>query len=98
MKIIAQTENIVKNCLALAGGAWASAVWALGDKEGLPRVKGVNLQTPVTEIAQTLYSLHTLMLAICGVIFVGVFGVMFYSIFAHRKSKGRAPAHFHENM
>src|SRR5260363_114317 len=45
-----------------------------------------------------LIQLAHLMLAICGVIFVGVFGVMFYSIFAHRKSKGRAPAHFHENM
>ncbi|CCD28760.1 Cytochrome c oxidase, subunit II (Cytochrome aa3 subunit 2) [Candidatus Glomeribacter gigasporarum BEG34] len=98
MKIIAQTRNILKNGLALAGGAWANAVWALEDKEGLPPVNGMNFQTPVTEIAQTLYSLHTLMLAICGVIFVGVFGVMFYSIFAHRKSKGRAPAHFHENM
>jgi cytochrome c oxidase subunit 2 len=31
------------------------------------------------------------------VIFVGVFGVMFYSIFAHRKSKGFKAANFHES-
>ncbi len=98
MKIIARTQNILKNLLTLAGGALASPVWALEDTQGLPPVNGMNFQTPVTEIAATLYSLHHLMLAICGVIFAGVFGVMFYSIFAHRKSKGRAPAHFHESM
>jgi len=31
------------------------------------------------------------------VIFLGVFGVMFYSIFKHRKSKGHKPANFHES-
>jgi cytochrome c oxidase subunit 2 len=30
-------------------------------------------------------------------IFIGVFGVMFYSIFAHRKSKGHKAANFHES-
>ena len=30
-------------------------------------------------------------------IFVGVFGVMFYSIFAHRKSSGHKAANFHES-
>ncbi|KCV28445.1 hypothetical protein L489_5291 [Bordetella bronchiseptica 00-P-2730] len=34
--------------------------------------------------------LHWMMLAICIVIFIGVFGVMFYSIWAHRKSRGHA--------
>jgi cytochrome c oxidase subunit 2 len=38
-----------------------------------------------------------MMLILCTVIFVGVFGVMFYSIFAHRKSKGYKAAHFHES-
>jgi cytochrome c oxidase subunit 2 len=37
------------------------------------------------------------MLILCTVIFVGVFGVMFYSVFAHRKSKGHKAAHFHES-
>ena len=30
-------------------------------------------------------------------IFIAVFGVMFYSIFKHRKSKGRKRANFHES-
>ena len=37
------------------------------------------------------------MLIICMVIFVGVFGVMFYSIFKHRKSMGHKAANFHES-
>ena len=37
------------------------------------------------------------MLVICLVIFIGVFGVMFYSILKHRKSKGYKPANFHES-
>ena len=39
-----------------------------------------------------------MMLIICTVIFVAVFGVMFYSIFKHRKSKGARPASFHESI
>lgn len=56
-----------------------------------------NLKEPVTQIAREIYDLHTLMLVICLVIFVAVFGVMFYSIFAHRKSKGAKSASFHES-
>jgi cytochrome c oxidase subunit 2 len=51
----------------------------------------INFQPPVTKIAEELYDLHTMMLILCTVIFVGVFGVMFYSIFAHRKSKATRP-------
>ena len=57
----------------------------------------VNLQPPVTKIAEQIYDMHTLMLVICLLIFIGVFGVMFYAIYAHRKSKGAIPAQFHEN-
>ncbi|MBK6972130.1 MAG: cytochrome c oxidase subunit II [Sterolibacteriaceae bacterium] len=56
-----------------------------------------NLQTPVTQIAQQVYDLHTIMMVVCLVIFVAVFGVMFYSIYAHRKSKGAVAAQWHEN-
>jgi cytochrome c oxidase subunit 2 len=55
------------------------------------------LQPPVTPIATQIYDLHTYIMWICAAIFVGVFAVMFYSIFAHRKSKGHQAAHFHEN-
>ena len=56
-----------------------------------------NLQTPVTSVAGQINDMHTLMLVICLVIFVGVFGVMFWAVFHHRKSKGAVAAHFHEN-
>jgi cytochrome c oxidase subunit 2 len=56
-----------------------------------------NLQTPVTPVAREIYDLHLLMLWICALIFVGVFSVMFYSIYAHRKSVGHKALQFHEN-
>ncbi len=56
-----------------------------------------NLPPPVTPIAREIYDLHLLMLGICAVIFVGVFSVMFYSIYAHRKSVGHKAVQFHEN-
>jgi cytochrome c oxidase subunit 2 len=56
-----------------------------------------NLQTPVTGIATDIYSLHSFLLWVCLAIFVAVFAVMFYSIYAHRKSKGFKPADFHES-
>ena len=56
-----------------------------------------NLQAPVTRIAEQIYDMHTLMLLICLIIFIGVFGVMFWAVFHHRKSKGAVAAHFHEN-
>lgn len=58
---------------------------------------GLNFQKPVTPIAHTLLELHNLILIICVVIFIVVFGFMFYSIFAHRKSRGHKAAQFHEN-
>lgn len=58
---------------------------------------GLNFQRPVTAIAKDVYELHMLILWICVVIGVVVFGVMFYSIFAHRKSRGHKAAKFHES-
>ncbi|AMV41373.1 cytochrome C oxidase [Paraburkholderia caribensis] len=83
--------------LASSGLLFAGAAHAIGDSPGGPRVNEINLQPPVTRIAEELYSLHTFMLILCTVIFIGVFGVMFYSMFAHRKSKGHKAAHFHES-
>lgn len=72
--------------------------WAVKDSPGGPAVKQLNLQTPVTQIAEQIYSIHNLMLYICLAIFVAVFGVMFYSILKHRKSLGHKPATFHESV
>jgi cytochrome c oxidase subunit II len=57
----------------------------------------MNLQTPNSAVAEQMFGLHTLITVICVVIFVLVFGVMFYSLYAHRKSKGHKAANFHEN-
>lgn len=58
---------------------------------------GRNLQPPMTESAHRAYDLHTWMLTLILVIFVGVFAVVGYSIFAHRRSRGREPAQFRDN-
>jgi len=57
----------------------------------------LGLQDPETPIARQIYSLHSLILWICVVIFVAVFGMMFYAIFKHRKSVGHKAAQFHES-
>lgn len=71
--------------------------WAVVDSQGGPAVLQLNFQPPVTQIAEQIYDLHTLMLIICLVIFVAVFGVMFYSMLKHRKSLGHKSASFHES-
>ncbi len=90
-------KRALSGVLACSGLLFAGAALAVGDSPGGPAVNEINLQTPVTKIAEELFSLHMMMLLLCTVIFVGVFGVMFYSIFAHRKSKGHQAAHFHES-
>ena len=60
-------------------------------------VNQLNMSPGVTEVGQEIYSLHMIILGICTVIGIGVFGVMFYSIIYHRKSKGVTPATFHES-
>ena len=57
----------------------------------------LNLPEPQSIIAQQIYDQHTMLLWICLVIFVGVFGVMFYSVLKHRKSQGYKAANFHHS-
>ncbi|MBV8657464.1 MAG: cytochrome c oxidase subunit II [Burkholderiales bacterium] len=58
----------------------------------------LNLQTPVTELGERVYELHTLLLWICVGISIVVFGAMFYAILKHRKSAGHKAANFHESV
>jgi cytochrome c oxidase subunit 2 len=60
-------------------------------------VSSVNMSPGVTEVGESIYDLHMIILWICTIIGVGVFGVMFYSIIYHRKSRGVTPANFHES-
>jgi cytochrome c oxidase subunit 2 len=83
--------------VAMASLCLAASAWAVNDLPGGPAVGQIDLHPPVTKIAAAQQDLHNLMLYICLAIFVGVFGVMFYSIYKHRKSKGHKPADFHES-
>ncbi len=58
----------------------------------------LNMPQGVTEVSQSIYDLHMLIFWICVWIGVVVFGVMFYSIFKHRKSKGAKASQFHESL
>jgi len=81
------------------GAALAShAALAVNDLPGGPAVNQLDLHPPVTKIAAEQMWLHNMMLFVCLAIFVAVFGVMFYSIFKHRKSKGAVSANFHESV
>jgi cytochrome c oxidase subunit 2 len=57
----------------------------------------INMTPGVTELGREVYDLHMIILWICVAIGVAVFGVMFYSIIFHRKSRGVTPATFHES-
>ncbi|BBM01248.1 cytochrome c oxidase subunit II [Microbulbifer sp. GL-2] len=78
----------------LAASLTAQSV--LAEDEAVERW-GVNMPKGVTEVAQSTYELHMLIFWICVVIGVLVFGVMFYSMWRHRKNKGYQAAQFHES-
>jgi cytochrome c oxidase subunit 2 len=83
----------------LGASLWAVSTLAsaTNDLPGGPAVNQIDLHPAVTKIAEDQRYLHYLMMVICLVIFVAVFGIMFYSIFVHRKSKGAKSANFHES-
>ena len=85
--------------MLLAASAWAAtAAHAVKDLPGGPAVNQLNLHPAVTKIAAEQEMLHWWMMIACTVIFVAVFGVMFYSIWKHRKSVGHKAANFHESV
>ena len=71
--------------LGLGLAAPAMADWAL------------NMPRGATAISNEVYDLHMLILGICCLIAIVVFGVMIVSIFLHRKSRGAEPAQFHHS-
>ena len=88
MKYAKRLMSLMLGALSLT----ALPSWAVKDSIGGPAVLQLNFQSPVTQIAQQIYDLHTWMLVICLVIFLAVFSVMFYSILKHRKSLGHKSA------
>jgi cytochrome c oxidase subunit 2 len=83
---------------ACLGAVFATQTAIAGDLAGGPAKNQLDLHPAVTRIASDIHGLHNYMLIVCLVIFVAVFGVMFYSIIKHRKSVGHKSAHFHESV
>ncbi len=98
--------RLLRSLLRRTAGLTALATWlllpaaqaAVNSLPGGPAVNQINLPPPATGIAADIMWMHNVVMVICTVIFVGVFGVMFYSILKHRKSLGHKPAHFHESV
>ncbi len=86
LEVIRGIRCVAPAALALVTGSAAAAIQSR-----------YNLPPPASKLAEDIYALHDFMLIICGAIFVLVFGVMFYSIWKHRKSKGAVAANWHEN-
>jgi len=57
----------------------------------------LNMPQGVTPLSREIYDLHMIIMWICVAIGVVVFGVMFWSIFHHRKSRGAVAAQFHHS-
>lgn len=57
----------------------------------------LNMYQGVTPLSHEMYGLHMIAMGVCLLIGIVVFGVMIYSLIYHRKSKGHAPASFHDH-
>ena len=89
MTIAART---LRNGIGLV--ALLAATAALGAD---PQPWQLNMGPGVTEVSREVYWLHNLILGICVVIGILVFGAMAYAMFAFRKSKGAVAATFTHN-
>jgi cytochrome c oxidase subunit II len=81
------SKGIVSLALALGGLAMTAQAWALE----------WNFQPAASQMARDITQLHEYVMWVIIVIFIGVFGFMFYACWAHRKSVGHKAAQFHEN-
>ena len=103
MKTLSRPWNLLSNAWLRGGialsalGASALAHAEVKDLPGGPAVRQLDLHPAASKIAESQHFLHVVMMIICLVIFIGVFGVMFYSILKHRKSVGHQAANFHES-
>jgi cytochrome c oxidase subunit 2 len=93
----AGTGAVYRTGVAASALLSCTSVWAVNDMPGGPGVNQLNLPIGVTRIAADQWWMHNFLLIVCLAIFVAVFGVMFYSMWAHRKSRGARPADFHES-
>jgi len=64
---------------------------------GLAMAAEWNLQPAASKLAADIHWVHEAVMVLVIVLFVGVFGFMFWSCYAHRKSVGHPASQFHEN-
>ena len=83
-----------RSLVVLLVAACAVVIPALGFASNWP----LNMTEGVTDVSREVYGLHMLIFYICCVIGFLVFSVMFYSMFAHRKSRGAKASNFHESV
>ncbi|WP_332777452.1 cytochrome c oxidase subunit II [Polaromonas sp.] len=98
--LVSSAQAVTRKAAALVASVAllvSTAAHAVNDLPGGPAVNQLNLHPAVTKIAEEQQWLHWFMMGICLLIFVAVFGVMFYSIWKHRKSVGHKSANFHES-
>jgi cytochrome c oxidase subunit 2 len=77
--------KIVKCALAAVLASLPAAAFAAWE---------LNMPVGVTELSRRIHALHMLILWVCVVIAIAVFGVMIYSIVKFRRSQGAVPASF----
>lgn len=58
----------------------------------------MDMRAGVTDISRRILNLHHMSLWVVTIVGAIVFGLMFYTIFAHRRSRHPKPADFHENI
>lgn len=89
---------MANNPIARRGGiALGSATTLLAWSAGAHAELALNMPVGVTATSREVYDLHMLIFWVCVAIGVAVFGVMFWSIYHHRKSRGAVPSQFHES-
>ena len=64
---------------------------------GLAGAAEWNLQPAASRLAADIHWLHEAVMWLVIVLFLGVFGFMFWACYAHRKSVGHKASQFHEN-
>src|SRR3954462_8124418 len=83
----------------MKGSKLLSALGGLAALAAVTRAHAIAwyFQSPGSQLARDIDHLHQYVMWLIIVIFVGVFGFMFYSCYAHRKSRGHVAQQFHEN-
>ena len=71
--------------------------WLLARSGSAVAAWELNLPVGVTPLSRIVYDLHMLILWVCVLIGIVVFGAMFVSIYLHRKSVGHKAAQFHHS-